>query len=102
MQPAHDRSWPTVLDEVTGALESLTATLDTEDDFAVVLHQMCQQVVNAVPGVDEATITLLTDHRPATVASTSDVVTGLDQDQYAAGDGPCLEAANSGQLVRVS
>jgi hypothetical protein len=52
--------------------------------------------------VDEATITLLSDHRPATVASTSDVVTTLDHDQYAAGDGPCIEAAGSGKLVRVS
>jgi hypothetical protein len=102
MHSAHDRSWPTVLDEVTGALESLTATLDTEDDFAVLLHQMCAQVVNAVPGVDEATITLLSDDQPSTVASTSEVVTGLDHDQYAAGDGPCLEAASSGKLVRVS
>jgi hypothetical protein len=102
MHPIHDKSWPAVLDEVTGALASLTATLATEDDFAVLLHQMCAQVVHAVPGVDEATITLLTDHQPATVASTGDVVTGLDHDQYAAGHGPCLEAADSGKLVRVS
>jgi ANTAR domain/GAF domain len=102
MQPTHDRSWPTVLDEVTGALESLTASLDTADDFTILLHQMCAQVVHAVPGVDEATVTLLTDDQPSTVASTSDVVTGLDHDQYTVGDGPCLEAASSGKLVRVS
>jgi hypothetical protein len=102
MESTHDRSWPAVLDEVTGALESLTAALATEDDFAVLLHRMCAQVVNAVPGVDEATITLLTDGRPSTVASTGDVVTALDHDQYAAGSGPCLEAAGSGKLVRVS
>jgi transcriptional regulator with GAF, ATPase, and Fis domain len=102
VQPTHDRSWPTVLDEVTGALQSLTATLATADDFAALLHQMCAQVVHAVPGVDEATITLLTDQQPSTAASTSDVVTGLDRDQYTAGDGPCLEAASSGELVRVS
>jgi hypothetical protein len=102
VQPTHDRSWPTVLDEVTGALESLTATLDTADDFTILLHQMCAQVVHAVPGVDEATVTLLTDNQPSTVASTSDVVTELDHDQYTVGDGPCLEAASSGKLVRVS
>lgn len=102
MQPTHDRSWPTVLDEVTGALESLTASLDAADDFTILLHQMCAQVVHAVPGVDEATVTLLTDDQPSTVASTSDVVTGLDHDQYTVGDGPCLEAASSGKLVRLS
>ncbi|WP_329048701.1 hypothetical protein OG738_39390 [Amycolatopsis sp. NBC_01488] len=66
MRSAHDRRWPAVLDEVTGALDALTSTLATEDDFAVLLHRMCEQVVTAVPGVDEATITLLTDHQPAT------------------------------------
>jgi hypothetical protein len=100
--PGHDRFWPAVLDDVTGALESLTAALATEDDFAVLLHQMCVQVVDAVPGVDEATITLRADDRPSTIASTSDVVTALDRNQYATGDGPCIEAAVSGHLVRLS
>ncbi|ADJ48290.1 hypothetical protein AMES_6465 [Amycolatopsis mediterranei S699] len=102
MQSLHDQRWPAVLDEVTGALDSLTTTLATEDDFAVLLHRMCEQVVKAVPGVDEATVTLLTDHHPSTVASTSDVVTALDHDQYATGDGPCIRAAETGKLVRVS
>ncbi|MFE6616397.1 ANTAR domain-containing protein [Amycolatopsis sp. NPDC057786] len=97
-----DETWPAVLDEVTGALESLTATLDTEDDFAVLLRRTCEQAINAVPGVDEATITLLRDRRPATVAGTSDVVTRLDHDQYKAGDGPCIQAAGTGTVVRVS
>ncbi|SFW86979.1 GAF and ANTAR domain-containing protein [Amycolatopsis australiensis] len=101
MSSTHDRPWATVLDEVTGALESLTAALDTEDDFAVLLNKTCAQVVNAVPGVDEATITLLTGGRPTTIASTSDVTTALDHDQYAAGHGPCIEAATTGKLVRV-
>ncbi|WP_425266394.1 ANTAR domain-containing protein [Amycolatopsis coloradensis] len=98
-----DESWPTVLDEVTGALETLTSALDSVDDFRVLLHQVCEQVTQAVPGVDEATVTLLTDGRnPTTVATTSEVVTELDHDQYASGDGPCLQAARTGELVRVS
>jgi hypothetical protein len=36
------------------------------------------------------------------VASSDERVWAIDSDQYAAGDGPCLEAARSGQLVRVS
>ncbi|MEU4675140.1 hypothetical protein AB0F91_46195 [Amycolatopsis sp. NPDC023774] len=80
----------------------MTATLATEDDFTGLLHQMCAQVVTAVPGVHEAGITLLSDHHPATVASTTEVVTALDRDQYATGHGPCLQAADTGKLVRVS
>ncbi|MEV6908703.1 GAF and ANTAR domain-containing protein [Amycolatopsis sp. NPDC051071] len=97
-----DGEWPEVLDEVTGALETLTATLGSGDDFAVLLRQVCTQVVRAVPGVDEATITLLTDGAPITIATTSEVVAALDRDQYAVGDGPCLQAARTRSLVRVS
>ncbi|RSM87418.1 ANTAR domain-containing protein [Kibdelosporangium aridum] len=97
-----DEAWPVVLDEVTGALETLTAALDSVNDFTMLLHQVCEQVTRAVPGVDEATITLITHGVPVTVASTSDVVTALDHDQYAIGDGPCLRASRRGTMVRVS
>jgi hypothetical protein len=64
------------------------------------MQRMCEQV--AVPGVDEATLTLLTDGAPVTAATTSDIAAALDRDQYAAGDGPCLQAARTGDLVGVS
>lgn len=102
MKPTRDDRWPRVLDEVTGALESLTTTLGTEDDFETLLHRVCEQVTTAVPGVDEATITLLSDGEPTTIATTSDVVVDLDRGQYSRGAGPCLEAAHTGKLVRVS
>ncbi|EHR48446.1 response regulator with putative antiterminator output domain [Saccharomonospora marina XMU15] len=102
MDRARDQTWPQVLDEVTGALESLTAALGSVDDFTVLLQQVCAQVTKAVPGVDEATVTLLDDGNARTAATTSDVVAGLDGDQYALGHGPCLDAARSGTLVRVS
>ncbi|MBY8850870.1 GAF and ANTAR domain-containing protein [Saccharothrix sp. MB29] len=91
-----------MLDEVTGALEALTDTLATEDDFEVLLRRVCEQVTAAVPGVDEATITLPHGGGPTTVASTSEVVVDLDRGQYDRGDGPCLEAARTGEVVRVS
>ncbi len=102
MDKLRDGSWPVVLDEVTGALETLIAALDSADDSTVLLNQMCEQVTRAVPGVDEATITLITDGLPTTAATTSDVAAALDRDQYTLGDGPCLRAARTGQMVRVS
>ncbi|WP_051736332.1 GAF and ANTAR domain-containing protein [Amycolatopsis rifamycinica] len=89
-----------MLDEVTSALQTLTAALDTDQDFQVLLHQMCLQVAKAVPGVAEATVTLLRDGQPHTAATTSDLVAEVDRDQYRHG-GPCLEAARSGKLERV-
>ncbi|MFI9450038.1 ANTAR domain-containing protein [Amycolatopsis sp. NPDC052450] len=102
MDKVRDESLPRVLDEVTGALETLIAALDNADDSAVLLHQVCRQVTRAVPGVDEASITLITDGVATTAATTSDIAAALDRDQYALGDGPCLRAARTGTIVRVS
>ncbi|WIX76908.1 GAF and ANTAR domain-containing protein [Amycolatopsis carbonis] len=102
MDNMRDESWPMVLDEVTGALETLIAALDKIDDSAVLLHEVCEQVIRAVPGVDEASITLITDGVPTTTATTSEAAAALDRDQYLVGDGPCLQAARTGAMVRVS
>lgn len=93
--------WPP-LDEITGALENLTAVLDVEDDFQVLLHQVCRQVTRALADVDEATVTVLNDGKPYTAATTSERVVHLDRDQYSAGNGPCMEAARTGTVVRVA
>ncbi len=93
---------PVVLDEVTTALEHLSEALRREDDRRKLMHQVCAQVVRAVPGVDEATVTLLDNGRPFTAASTSDLVTRLDGVQYSAGGGPCLDAAETHRLVRAT
>lgn len=90
------------LDDVTGAVEALTSILESEDDFELVLRQVCRQVVHAVPGIDDASITLLHNGKPHTAVATSDVVAALDEDQYRLGDGPCLEAGRTGEAVRVA
>jgi hypothetical protein len=102
MESVRDESWPAVLDEVTSALETLTASLEVRPDLPGLLQLVCEQVIAVVPGVDEATVTLLTDGAPSTAATTSEVAAELDRDQYAGGDGPCLRAARTGALVRVS
>ncbi|WP_342768627.1 GAF and ANTAR domain-containing protein [Lentzea flaviverrucosa] len=97
-----DRPLPVVLDEVTTALERLSEALSREDDLRVLMHQVCEQVVQAVPGLDEATVTLLDGGKPFTAASTSELVTRLDGVQYGAGAGPCLDAAATSRLVRAT
>ncbi|MEU4746700.1 transcriptional regulator, partial [Actinosynnema sp. NPDC023658] len=73
------------LDEVTGALATLSAVLDSEDDFDVLLQQVCEQVVRAVPGVDGATVTVLLDGPVRTTNATSEVAAELDGGQYGIG-----------------
>ncbi len=89
------------LDEVTVAMESLTAMLDTELDLGQMLQAVCDHVVHVVPGADMASITLVRDGVPETVASTDQRAVNFDREQYRIGDGPCLRAAETGQPVRV-
>ncbi|GHF95257.1 MULTISPECIES: GAF and ANTAR domain-containing protein [Amycolatopsis] len=91
-----------LFDEVTGALEALTAVLREEDDFRILLQHVCRQVRHVVPGVDEASITLVTGEVPHTATATGEVVAELDREQYRIGDGPCLEAMRGGKIVRTT
>ncbi|SFW75059.1 GAF and ANTAR domain-containing protein [Amycolatopsis australiensis] len=89
------------VDEVTSALEQLTGTLEQDEELAVVLERLCRQVVRAVPDTGMASITLLRDDVPYTVTATGDGALRIDQAQYDAGEGPCLEASRTGHIQRV-
>ncbi|MGV9367346.1 ANTAR domain-containing protein [Amycolatopsis sp. NPDC003731] len=91
-----------LFDEVTGALEALSAVLREEDDFRILLQHVCLQVRHALPGVDEVSVTLVTGEVPHTATATSAVLDELDGEQYRIGDGPCLEAMRSGKIVRTT
>jgi transcriptional regulator with GAF, ATPase, and Fis domain len=95
------RKWRGQLDEVTTALESLTAALDSEDDVAVVLNSVCHQVTHVVQGADMASVTVVRDGTAVTVASSDQRALDIDAGQYQAGEGPCLRAATTGETVRV-
>lgn len=54
---------------------------------------------DVIDGVDGVSITLPRHGGFATVASSNDIVLGMDHDQYATGQGPCLDAAITGVPV---
>ncbi len=89
------------LDEVTVAMDSLTAMLDRGLDLAKMLQAVCEHTVQVVPGADMASLTLVRDGVPETVASTDQRTLNFDREQYLAGDGPCVRAARTGMPVRV-
>jgi transcriptional regulator with GAF, ATPase, and Fis domain len=89
------------VDEVTAALDRLAGTFAEEEELLVVLQRVCQQVIHAVPDAEIASITLLRDGAPYTATATGDRAHPVDQAQYDAGRGPCLEAARTGELQRV-
>lgn len=82
------------LDEVAGALSDLGEALAREEDLGPVSQRSVSQVAAAIPAADMVSVTVLRGSNAETVASTSERVWAIDSDQYAAGDGPCLEAAD--------
>jgi GAF domain-containing protein len=87
------------LDVVTGALAGLTEVLDREEDLAVILDRICNQAAHAVPGADMVSVTLLSETGPVTGAATRQEALEIDLVQYRTGEGPCLHAARTGQVV---
>lgn len=90
------------VDEVTGALERLAEVLASEEDLSVHLERMCQQAVRAIGQADMASVSLLRDGEAVTAAATDERAVEIDRAQYSAGEGPCLEAAKTGQVVKVT
>jgi GAF domain-containing protein len=88
------------LDEVTGNLSDLAEVLAGEENLGPVLQRSVDQVASGVPGADMVSVSVLHGDAAETIAASNARVWGIDQDQYAAGDGPCLEAARTGQVVR--
>ncbi|KDN24230.1 GAF and ANTAR domain-containing protein [Amycolatopsis rifamycinica] len=92
---------PEHLDELTAAMADLTGALEAEPAEAEILDAVCAEAVRAIPGADMASITAIRDGEPTTAASTDDRAVAIDRAQYAAGAGPCLRAAATGEIVRV-
>lgn len=88
------------LDEVTGHLSDLADVLSAEEKLDLVLQRSVDQVAGGVPGADMVSVSVLRGDAGETVAASSERVWNIDQDQYAAGDGPCLEAARTRREVR--
>jgi GAF domain-containing protein len=91
------------LDDVISALADLSDVLTRTEDLGRILQRSVEQVTRAIPGAGMASVSILRDDSTTaeTVASSGERVWVIDDDQYAAGDGPCLEAARTGRVVRV-
>jgi GAF domain-containing protein len=89
--------------EMDGSLEHFRALLRSQCEVEVLLQRVCEQVTDTIAGADMAGVTLLRDgtEHPETAALTDVRVFDVDLDQYRANEGPCLEAARTGSIVRV-
>lgn len=69
--------------------------------LSAVLQRIAELAKQVIPGVHDASVTLMEGDKARTVVFTSPLAVELDERQYQAGFGPCMDAAVTGQLVIV-
>jgi transcriptional regulator with GAF, ATPase, and Fis domain len=90
-------------DELGAAVSRLAATLlpteSLDSTLGTVAHLTCQ----TISACDASSISLLGGNgKVVTTAVTNELAAQMDELQYRCGEGPCLEAIRTGQLVRVA
>ena len=77
---------------MAAAFVTLAMTPDDAVDLDAQLGKLVQMVADRVGAVDYASVTATRDGGYATVATTSELATAVDQAQYEDQDGPCLHS----------
>lgn len=65
------------------------------------LQRIAELAKGVIPGVKEVSLTLMDNERARTVVFTGPLAVALDERQYEAGYGPCMDAAVSGQTIEI-
>jgi GAF domain-containing protein len=73
-----------------------------EESMTSVLERVSQLAKKSIPGVAEASVSLLSNDKATTAAYTGALALELDETQYGRGYGPCLEAAAGGELLEIT
>jgi transcriptional regulator with GAF, ATPase, and Fis domain len=90
------------VDAVASALDNLQRRLTAPAQLQGFLQDLCDCVVSTIIEADMAGVTLVDeDGRAETAACTDRRAVDIDLNQYRNGEGPCLEAATTGQIVKV-
>jgi hypothetical protein len=93
--------WPAAVEAppARSVVEELSALLLAERSLDTLLDAVLDLVRRTVDGCDGASLTLLEAGHPATAAATDERVVASDRCQYQLAEGPCLQAATTGEAV---
>ncbi|ROP36343.1 ANTAR domain-containing protein [Saccharothrix texasensis] len=91
-----------LLDEASEALEELAGVLTDGQSLGDALQQLAESASRVIPDAENVSVTLIGMDGASTAAWTDEKVVAIDHDQYAAGNGPCLEAARTQRPVRAT
>lgn len=86
-------------DRLRASVDALHSYFLGDSTMSEALTRTAELVQEAVDAVDEVGLTLRVDGRPSTYLFTDPEVPEVDQAQYDTGDGPCLEAFDTGEVV---
>ncbi|HZC92637.1 MAG TPA: GAF and ANTAR domain-containing protein [Mycobacterium sp.] len=93
-----DRITPTMLGRM---LVSASRSIDDEDDLLTLLQHVAEIAQTAIGGADSTGVTIDLGGRVYTAVHTDQRTLRVDTEQYDAGEGPCLEASRTRQIVLV-
>ncbi|MEU0878134.1 GAF and ANTAR domain-containing protein [Lentzea sp. NPDC005914] len=99
--PADDR--PDLLarlDETTEALAVLRDAFTGEEPLDNALQRLAETAARAIADADAVTVSVMAPDRPRTAGATDSRLVSVDEKQYSANRGPCLESARTLRPVR--
>lgn len=85
--------------EIAAALKEITARITSASTLPEAINGLLTVVANVLPGQVRCGVTIVSEGEPATYAATDLPHEVLDEGEYAAGDGPCMEAVRSRDIV---
>lgn len=88
--------------DVLDALHTLSGILDSDDPLKNTLDCISQLPLSAIPGCDSAGLTLRVDNKVSTAAASDGFALEIDEIQYSTGQGPCLEALDTGEFRQIT
>lgn len=83
------------------AFAELAKIMLAEQPLSAILERVAELARQTIPGAAEVSVTLLQDGEVASAAFTGPLALGLDERQYEAGFGPCMDAATSGATITI-
>ena len=85
------------------AFSELGALVVGAQPLGQVLTRVAELAQACIPGAEEVSVTLIEGQSGArSAAFTGQLAVALDERQYESGFGPCLDAAEAGQVVRIN
>lgn len=90
-----------MVDEQPDAMSALARFLVGETTTRETLQQIADLAAHAVPSAHLTGITMLVNDKVTTAAYSDETVVEIDQAQYDAGAGPCLDAFRNGAIYEI-